>query len=207
MKALVQRISKALKPLYYQRTGNRLWKVENGFYKLIDFQPGAHGRYFMINICVHPIGLPELQSGRLVIPDRPLEYECILRERVENIVSHPTTDRFRRGSVSRDDPTIIDGIVECLSTQVEAWFSYWAQYETLVQVGEVELSRMLTVVPNLWEKAIAMLKYFCAIRLGRLAEAREQLRRFEAAPDMGYDFSPVLRYLESLQAVDAGKAG
>jgi hypothetical protein len=51
------------------------------------------------------------------------------------------------------------------------------------------------------------LKYCCAIRLGRLAEAREQLRRFEAAPDMGYDFSPVLRYLESLQAVDAGKAG
>lgn len=69
----------------YKKSGNSFWKIENGFYKLINFQAGAYGNYFFINVAIHPCGLPILYTKRLEIVEKPKESQCALRQRAEHI--------------------------------------------------------------------------------------------------------------------------
>ncbi|MEC1526249.1 DUF4304 domain-containing protein, partial [Neobacillus niacini] len=40
----------------YRKKGNSFWKIENGFYKLINIQKSNNGDYFFINLGIHPVG-------------------------------------------------------------------------------------------------------------------------------------------------------
>lgn len=81
MKELVAKLKNDFTPYGYQKSRNSFWKIENGFYRLIDFQKGAYGDYLFINVCLYPAGLPSLIAGKLEIKERPWEYECIIRQR------------------------------------------------------------------------------------------------------------------------------
>ena len=86
MKELLNELKGDIAGYGYKKSGNSFWKIENGFYKLIDFQGGAHGDYFFINVGLHPVGLPSLITGKLEIKERPREHECIIRQRIGEIV-------------------------------------------------------------------------------------------------------------------------
>lgn len=47
MKELLNEVKGELARYGYKKSGRSFWKVENGFYKLIDFQKGAYGDYFL----------------------------------------------------------------------------------------------------------------------------------------------------------------
>lgn len=68
----------------YRKHGNSFWKTENGFYKLINFQTGAYGDYFFINVALHPEGMPVLSQYCESVKNRK-ESQCVLRWRVEQI--------------------------------------------------------------------------------------------------------------------------
>jgi hypothetical protein len=57
---------------------------------------------------------------------------------------------------------------------------------------------MTTVVPILWNKGRAMLRYFCCVKLGDAPESRRFLSEYLNADSAGYDFSLVDDYLRSL---------
>ena len=68
-----------------RKRGNAFWRTEGGFYQLIHIQEGAYGDYAFINVALHPLCLPQLRSWTLELPQRPKEYECLLRLRLEHI--------------------------------------------------------------------------------------------------------------------------
>ena len=91
----------ALKPLGFKKKA-KLFKTENGFYKLINIQNSQYGDDFYINIGIHPIGLPRLITDQLLIKENSSIFDCILQTRIEPIhmkqnrllhnVSHETID-------------------------------------------------------------------------------------------------------------------
>jgi hypothetical protein len=200
MKNLLHLVTKELRPLDYKKVGSRFFKTEAGFFKQIDIQSGAHGKYFFVNVCLHPIGMPELLAGKLLIPERPLEHECIIRQRMEDIVSDSTTQAFRMGLVSVDNDLAISTMLPSLSSGVEPWLSKWGSFDAILAASDFDLLRMLTVVPNLQEKACKMLKFFCALKIHKTHQALSQLGGFLAAPTSGCDFSMVDDYIRSLGA-------
>jgi hypothetical protein len=187
-----------LRPLNYKKLGSRFFKIEQGFFRQVDIQSGAHGRYFFVNICLHPVGLPRLLAGKLVIPDRPTEHECIIRRRINDVVSGAPTESFRLGLVSPDNDTAIRAMLPSLSAGVEMWLSRWGSFRSILTAPDCEMHQALTVVPNLREKACKMLKCFCAYKIHEVEQAQEQLRLFLAAPISGYDFSRVDEYMCSV---------
>ena len=78
MKELLNELKGDIAGYGYKKSGNSFWKIENGFYKLIDFQGGAHGDYFFINVGLHPVGFPSLITGKLEIKERSREHEYII---------------------------------------------------------------------------------------------------------------------------------
>jgi hypothetical protein len=198
MRELLEKASPMMKFAGYRKERTRFWKVESGVYKLIDFQAGAHGRYFFVNICIHPVGLPELQTGELSIPDRPKEYECILRQRIDQIVLNEATEQFRKGLVSADDAGAVEKVLACLPTHVEPWLAHWGSLARLAHARQADLEGMLTVVPVLKTKACAMLKLFCSIKAGEVEEEGRLLGQYLAASSAGSDFGNVDKYLCSL---------
>ena len=50
MKQLLNEMKSAFSERGYRKAGNSFWKVENGFYKLVNFQKGAYGDYFFVNV-------------------------------------------------------------------------------------------------------------------------------------------------------------
>ena len=69
MKEMLEKVKVAFIQKGYRKRRNSFYKTEDGFYKLINFQKGAYGDYFYINVGLHPIGLPILQANALLIPD------------------------------------------------------------------------------------------------------------------------------------------
>jgi hypothetical protein len=198
MKELLKQAGDLLKPLGYKKLKSRFFKTEDGFFKLIDFQSGAYGRYFFVNICIHPVGLPKLMAGRLVIPDRPLEYECIIVQRIEQIVLDEATRAFRSGLVPCDDQELVARILSSLSKVIDSWFPKWCSFSTILAASDKELKHMITVAPIVFDKASAMLRFFCAFNLHEMERAQSYLAQCLSAPSGDYDFSLVHDYLRSL---------
>ena len=101
MKELLAEVKGAFSVAGYRKKRNSFWKREGGFYRLVDFQHGAYGDYFFINVGLHPVGLPSLIAGELVIKEQPKEYECIFHQRVGEISPIPL---FQKALVPISDP-------------------------------------------------------------------------------------------------------
>jgi hypothetical protein len=199
--AFLENIQQALRPLGYAKMGSTFRKAENEFYKLIDIQKGSHGGgYFFINVCLHPIGLPNLITGKLEVPSQPLEFECIIRQRIEQVVGTVVADKFKNGLVLYNDSLVVSDIVRSLSTDAERWLNCWASFDRLAQTSPKDLENMITtVVPILKTKAILMLRYFCTLKSGNQQAATKWLSEYLATKVAGLEFPEVDRYLVSLR--------
>lgn len=137
MKELVAKLKNDFTPYGYQKSRNSFWKIENGFYRLIDFQKGAYGDYLFINVCLHPAGLPSLIAGKLEIKERPREYECIIRQRIGEIVSD---EPFKKALIPIHDADTIPRVVTIIPA-VEAWLSDQGSFDAIVNKDFPELSK------------------------------------------------------------------
>lgn len=198
MKVLLDRAAGVLRPLGYRRAKASFCKVDNGFYKLVHFQRGAYGNYFFVNLGVHPVGFPSLIAGRLEIRDQPAEYQCALRCRIEEAITCESVSIFRHGFVSYNDPASVAQIVAILPNEVESWLMRWGSFRKILDTPDADINRMSTVVPALWEKGRAMLRYFCCVKLGDILGSRQFLDQYLASDSAGYDFLLVDDYLRSL---------
>lgn len=199
MKELLNKVNSILKPAGYRMKGMAFWKIDNGFYKLIDFQKGAYqGDYFFINLCVHPVGLPKLKVKQLSIIEKPKEYECIIRQRIEQVIHNDGITKFREGFVSSSDNEIINTLINCLPEEVDQWLNYWGKFENLANANKDLVLNMLTVVPKLKEKAFYMLKFYCFIKLLNKEKAVTCLNQYSSIDTVGLDFSILDNHLNSL---------
>lgn len=192
MKELLREVKGELSPYGYRKTGNSFWKVENGFYKLINFQHGAYGDYFFINVGLHPVGLPRV-SGKLEIKERPREHECVIRRRIGEIVPN---EWFQKALTPLHDPHTLYEITACIPA-VESWLAHWGNFETLADKDFSELSGMMPIAPILWRKSYDLLKCYCMIKQKNLPEAKKYFLAY-LAENKELDFSAVDRYMESL---------
>ena len=193
MKTLIGEVKDTFSQYGYRKERNSFWKKENGFYKLVNFQSGAYGDYFFINVGLHPIGLPSLTAGKLEIKERPRECECIFRRRMGEISPLAV---FKEALVSVADPRIVQAITNGLP-DVEAWFTRWGSFEAIAACEFSDVEGMLSCVPLLWNKAYRMLKCYCLLKLGRMAEAEEFYSAY-LAENREMDFSAVDQYLKEL---------
>jgi len=200
MKALLEKAAAKLKPLGFQKKESSFWRIDNEVYKMIDFQKGSHGgKYYFINLCVHPLGLPLLTMERLVIPTRPKEYDCLVRQRIEQVSSDAMLQPFRSGFVSTSaDLQSNDEILTTTSRDGVNWLDRWGTHEALAKADEEELTEKLTVAPVLWLKAYAMVKCFCLLRIGERDSAREFFNQFLSEKPTGLDLSEVENHILSL---------
>jgi hypothetical protein len=195
-----------LSKIGYKKKGNSFYKIENDFYKLINFQTGAFGGYFFINICIHPIGLPELNSKHLVIRDRPKEYECIIRQRIEQITTNPKLiTAFTSGFVTESDKEVIYEVIASLTSDVEEWINYISQYSTFLKMDENTLSSLLNVVPRYKTKSIYMLKFYSSLKVGNLNEAISFFQKYLNIEVDGASFAEEDRYMKELLEKNAGQ--
>jgi hypothetical protein len=153
-----------------------------------------------LNLGVHPLGLPKLLIGRVAIPDRPTEYDCILRRRIEDAVPGEATSVFRSAIVSYESEEVIEALSTALPMAVSGWLGQWASFGRILSAKDSELTPLLAVVPILHTKAIAMLRTFCSVKLGDRASAALHLDEFLAASSPGCDFSTLDAYIRKLVA-------
>ncbi len=146
-------VSDAFRSIGYEKARNRFWRVKDDTYQLIDFQPGAHGNYFFVNVCVHPVGFPKILSGKLIIPVRPLEYECVIRQRIEEVGGAPVVDLFRNSLVPINDLAAMSMIKEAVASDVEVWMGRWGTCEAIALADSADL-RMMTLL-RVWSGADA----------------------------------------------------
>jgi len=200
MRAILEIVQKELNPLGYTRTKTSFHKTEREFYKLIHFQKGAHGGgYFFVNVCFHPIGLPQLLIRRLSIPKTPLEYECIVRQRIEEVVGGILDEKFKGELVGWNDPKVAAELVCKLPNEIQNWFAKWASHDALLKASERDLENLVTtVVPKLKRKAIQMLWFFCALKSNDKLNARRWLQEYLKTEVAGLEFPEVDSYLKSL---------
>ncbi len=191
MKELIGKVQGEIKQYGYKKAGNFFWKTENGFYKLIHFQHGAYGDYFFINVGLHPVGLPSLAGGELEIKEKPREYECILRQRIEEIVP---VELFQKALIP--DENTAREIVAALP-KVEHWLTDWGSFESIAEKDFSELSKKMPIAPILWQKAYDLLKCYCMIKLRNMSEAEKYYLAY-LSENRNLDFSAVDRYLETL---------
>ena len=199
MQELVEAARGSLKAVGFRKRRNSFWRKQSGVYQLIDFQEGAHGGgYFFVNLAVHPVGLPKLVAGELSLPDQPKEYECCIRQRLEQVADSRGGKLFRQGLVWGDDLESASRVLDAVVSQGVPWLDTWGSLDRLVTASETELAPMLTSVPKLRDKSLWMLKAYCASRLGRDAAAHAALDRFLAAESGGYEFGGLNQYLSRL---------
>lgn len=195
MKDLLNRVKGEFTQYAYKKRGSSFWKYEDGFYKLVNFQGGAYGDYFFVNIGLHPVGLPSLFTGRLEIHEKPPESKCIIRQRIEEIVSIGAS-ATRMIPVHDVDAAQI--IVESIPA-IEAWLSSWGSYDTICSADFKELSKIMTsVVPIIQRKAYWMLKYYCLIKQESYSEAKQAFLNY-LSENVDMDFIEVDNYLKALQ--------
>lgn len=182
----------------YRKRRNSFYKMEDGFYKLVNFQKGAYGNYFYINVGLHPMGLPILQANALLIPDHPKEYECVLRERVEKIVEEKNRKIWSKAQNWVGDdmvPHIIDAIAD-----IEAWFQKWGSFHAILGCPFDKISKMFTVAPILWRKEYLLLKFYCAFQVGNVEEAQKLFHQYSDTAVKNLSFGGIDSYLQSLLA-------
>lgn len=199
MKKILQQAREKLEPLGFRMTQKAFFRIETGIYELVDFQRGAHGGgYFFVNLCIHPLGLPSLDTKDLIVPTTPKEYECIVRQRLEQIVDQKGFQRLRKGSFQVKDDDALAVLLDALRGDTQTWFRQWADFVHLANASEEVLSPMLTVVPNLKRKAFFMLQFFCQLKCGQMSTARQTFARYVSTRVGNYDFSHIDKYLASL---------
>jgi len=182
----------------YKKSGNSFWKIENGFYKLINFQAGAHGKYFFINVALHPNGLPMLYATkRLVLTERPKESECVLRQRIEQISNK--TNSFRGDIGFVEDVETIQALLKVAMPDIELWLNKWGTYETILSSDFDEISKLFSAVPLIWKKQFLMLKCYCAFSVGNYVMANEYFSAYKNE-NSNMDFSLVDDYMYNLIA-------
>jgi hypothetical protein len=197
MKLLLEKVHYALKQRHYTKSGASFSKIENGFYKLIHFQKGAFGGYFFINVGLHPVGLPQLIVDALSIPEKPKEHECFIRERVDQIIKGAFTNVSERTFVYASNPAVIETVIEILP-EIENWLTKWSSFEVLAKTPDQDLEKLMPAVPILKKKAIAMMRYFCAIKLNNNENIQKWLKEYLSIRVPGLIFPEVDAYLKSL---------
>ncbi|QQE80614.1 DUF4304 domain-containing protein [Alicyclobacillus sp. SO9] len=197
MKVLLQRVDQELKSLGYRRKGNNFWKIENDFYRVINFQRGLYGQYYFINIGIHPHGMPKLVSNELLILEQPKEHECIIRQRVEQVVKNIEMRVFEEGLVSIENERAADYFIESMP-EIEEWILKYGTYEGIIGKTEDDMYSLLNVSPIAKRKEFALLQVFCKIKLRDKDGANEALVKYKAEKVNGLNFRKIDNYLVSL---------
>lgn len=198
MRSILEKLKVPFLEYGYKKHKNSFWKVENGFYKLIDFQKGTHGgNYYFINVSLHPIGLPKLLTNELIINEMPTESECIIRQRIEQIVDSSVAQIFKSRLVSIDELDAIKDIIKSIS-EVDKWLMEWGDYEKIANMEFEEAAKLLSVVPILKKKAFYFIKCYCAFQNGNTKEAKEEFERYLNEKIDRLDFQKIDQFLKNL---------
>lgn len=206
MKELLKKVNIALKEKGYKKRGQNFWKEKSGFYRLINFQKGGYGNYYFVNIALQPIGIPQLISDKLYIPEYPKEYECLIRQRIEEVVKDKEiVEAFSKDLVTPEDEDISDKLPQVLATEIEEWFDSMCHYEVLIDLDEEQVLHMVPVVPILVEKERMLIKCYSHYKLGHLNEAKNALKEFKNIQVENLSFESVYDYLENLIFEAEGK--
>ncbi len=152
MKEVYELASQVLRPLGYSKKAGRFSRIQNVFYQLIDFQNSVYRHTFYVNVCTHPVGLPDLmtRSEQLVIKDKPPQHECFFRQRIEQIVQTPATATYRIPGPLPDYKTLALLLQESLATDVQQWLLDWSLDSRIAHSSQQELHKMITIVPIYW---------------------------------------------------------
>ena len=196
MRAIIEKVKGDFAQSGYRKRQNSFYKIENGFYKLINFQKGAYGDYFFINVGLYPVGLPYLQANRLYIPDHPKEYECVLRQRAEEIVKEEKRKIWSKAQNWIGDdmvPYILDAIVD-----IECWFQKWGTFNMILDSSFDEISKMFTCAPILWEKEYLLLKFYSALQVGNIDVAQKLFSKYSGVAVQNMNFENLDNYLQSM---------
>jgi hypothetical protein len=198
MKELLRKISSELKTFGYKKKGSNFWKVENDFYRIINFQKGLHGgEYYFINIGIHPNGMPQLISNQLLVLEQPKENECIIRQRVEQIIESKEMIAFKGGLVSIEDERATENFIKIIP-EIEKWSLQYGAFERLIGKSEKEIHALLNVSPILKKKAFAFLQLFCEIKLNNKERANKAFDKYKKEDVDGLNFGELDNYLVSL---------
>lgn len=192
-----------IKPLFakygYKKNGDSFWKLENGFYKLINFQKGRYGDYFFINVGLHPNGLPMLYTKQLCLSEKPKESECVLRQRAEHISSKANS--FEKEIGYSEEIEVLQKLLPEIMPDIESWLNKWGSYETILSSDFNTISKLFSAAPIVWEKEFWLLKCYCALMAEDKAAAKGFFSTYQSQnPDM--DFSLVDEYMENLIVSD-----
>lgn len=181
----------------YKKNGNSFWKNENGFYKLINFQKGAYGNYFFINVGLHPNGLPMLYPKQLCFLERPKEHECVLRQRVDEISAKASSFEKNIGYV--EEIEVLRELVFSVLPDIQIWLNDWGTYKTILSADFDEIIKLFSVAPILWKKEFWLLKSYCAL-MERDKMAAKRFFSFYQVENSNMDFSLVDNYMDNLIA-------
>jgi hypothetical protein len=196
IKTVLRHATTVLEPLGYRLEKSRFIKTTDGFFKQVHFQPGAHGDYFFIEVCLHLAEVPLLLENRLVIPEKPLNIECIIRQRIEQIVSDTSAEVFKYDLVSEDNDSMKNNLPSML-TNAEHWFNQTSSYSYLLTISDSRLFTLLNVVPALKMKAAALLRCICAINYGT-DNIEKYISHYINAPTHGMDLTLIDEYVRGL---------
>lgn len=198
MKELLRKISPELKKFGYNKKRNNFWKVENGFYRIINFQKGIYGgNYYFINVGIHPNGMPQLIFNQLVVLEHPKEYECIISQRIEQIIDSDEINVFKEGLVSIDDVRATENFIKMIP-QIEKWSLRYGTFETLLGKSEKEIHALLNVSPIVKKKAFALLQLFCEIKLNNKERLNKSFDKYKNEVVNNLNFDEVDNYMVSL---------
>jgi hypothetical protein len=188
----------------YRKKGNSFWKIEDGFYKLINIQKSTYGDYFFINLGIHPVGLPQLITGQLIIKEKPPESGCIFRKRIEEVV--PSLTNSFKEMMSKGLTTKIQDAIIISIPYVEEWMKEYGTHKFVVQNEEDTLTNLINVLPILERKAYLMLKYFCNLNLENKEMSNKYLQDYLSLDvvinNNILDFNLVDSYLKALMKED-----
>lgn len=194
MKEMLEKVKGNFAQSGYRKRRNSFYKIEDGFYKLINFQKGAYGDYFFINVGLHPVGLPHLQANTLLVPAHPKEYECDLRERVGQIVEGNKREIWSWPQIGDDMvPHIIDVVAD-----IEVWFQTWGSFHAILDSSFDEISKLFSVPPILWEKEYLLLQFYSALQAGNIEAARKFFSKYSDTNVQNLNFENLDSYLRSM---------
>ncbi|MBN1217154.1 MAG: DUF4304 domain-containing protein [Candidatus Lokiarchaeota archaeon] len=197
---VISYLSSILKTLGYRKTKNNFWKHQNEFYNLINFQKGAYGDYFFINIGIHPIGLPLLTELEDFLPEKPKEYECLIRTRIENLLQDYSHKILDKGFMCYDI-TIKeweDFLEMVFPTDVHNWITEFSSFTKLISMSQVEMERLMPYAPIVKEKIYFMTRFYCFYKLNKINEAQIALEKYNEINLSEFNFSRVDIYLNNL---------
>lgn len=191
---LLNEVKSLMSEYGYRKKGDSFWKIENGFYKLIHFQKGAYGDYFFINVALHPNGLPML-SAKLELIEKPKEYCCALRQRVEQITTKGNSFHGKLGYP--EEAETVQALLSAVLPDLEAWLNKWGSYETILSAPFDEMVNLFTVPPLFFKKEFWLLKCYAAWMTEDAGKANEYFSAYQQEnPDR--NFSLVDQYMYTL---------